>query len=402
MSDAIPAHSARAAFEDAPTGAAAWPAVLSLSLGVFALVSMEFLPASVLTSIAGDLRISLGAAGQTVTTTSLVGVASALLTPIVTRRFDRRFVLWGLMALLALSNIVTAFATGYVMLLAGRFLLGISLGGFWSMAPALTPRLVPADKVPRALALISAGVSASFIAAGPLGAFLDAAMGWRNVFLLGAVVALAALIMQIISMPRLPAQAVAAFDTLGILLGRGSVRFMLLAILLVISGQFTGFTYVRPFLEQVPQFSVAAITLVLFGYGLGNVIGNFVGGVVAGRGIKLALLSFALMAGFSAALLLGFGTVSAVAAAAVALWGFAFGFAPVGFQSWMMRIAGDHPESISGLVTAAFLVAIASGAVLGGLIVDHAGASAPIAYLGAAMLAGALLIGVIGKEPKPH
>ena len=85
---------------------AAWPAVFALSLGVFALVSAEFLPASVLTSIAADLSISVGAAGQTVTVTSLVGVAAAIFTPIVTSRFDRRLVLWALLSLLALQPLV--------------------------------------------------------------------------------------------------------------------------------------------------------------------------------------------------------------------------------------------------------------------------------------------------------
>ncbi len=377
---------------------AAWPAVFALSMGVFALVSAEFLPASVLTSIAADLSISVGAAGQTVTVTSLVGVAAAIFTPIVTSRFDRRR-LWALLSLLALASLVTALANGFVMLLAARFLLGLALGGFWSMAPALTLRLVPAQSVPRALALISAGVSAAFIGGGPLGAYLDSLIGWRMVFGLSAALAGVALLALLATMPSLPPQAAPRLGTLGILLARPSIRLMLISVLVIISGQFTGFTYIRPFLEHAPQLGVAAITVVLLGYGLGNVVGNFAGGVVAGRGVKLAIVSFALAVGVLALVMLQFGASPIVAGIAVTLWGFAFGFAPVGFQTWMVRVAADHAESASGLVTAAFLVAIASGAVLGGLLVNHVGGFGPIGYMAVATLAGALLVLVAGKEP---
>lgn len=378
---------------------AVWPAVFALSMGVFALVSAEFLPASVLTSIAADLSISVGAAGQTVTVTSLVGVAAAIFTPIVTSRFDRRLVLWSLLSLLALSSLVTALANGFVMLLAARFLLGLALGGFWSMAPALTLRLVPAQSVPRALALISAGVSAAFIGGGPLGAYLDSLIGWRMVFGLSAALAGVALLALLATMPSLPPQAAPRLGTLGILFARPSIRLMLISVLVIISGQFTGFTYIRPFLEHAPQLGVAAITVVLLGYGLGNVIGNFAGGAVAGRGVKLAIVSFALAIGILGLVMLQFGASPIVAGITVALWGFAFGFAPVGFQTWMVRVAADHAESASGLVTAAFLVAIASGAVLGGLLVNHVGGLGPIGYMAVATLAGALLVLVAGKEP---
>lgn len=380
-------------------GSAAWPAVFALGMGVFALVSAEFLPASVLTSIAADLSISAGAAGQTVTVTSLVGVVAAIFTPIVTSRFDRRLVLWALMFLLAISSLTTALANGFVMLLAARFLLGLSLGGFWSMAPALSLRLVPAQAVPRALAIISAGVSAAFIGAGPLGAFLDALIGWRMVFALSAGLAGLALLVLMTTMPRLPSQTAPKLGTLAVLLARPSVRLMLISVLVIISGQFTGFTYIRPFLEQVPQLGVTAITFVLLGYGFGNVIGNFAGGAVAGRGVKLAIVSFALAIAVLALAMLLFGSSPIVAGIAVALWGFAFGFAPVGFQSWMVRIAADHAEAASGLLTAAFLVAIASGAVFGGLLVNYVGGLGPIGYMAAATLAGAVLVLVAGKEP---
>src|SRR5215467_2138199 len=89
-----------------------WGAVVSLSLGVFGLVTAEFLPASLLTRMASDLNISDGAAGQAVTTTAVVAGISGLTLAIVTRSIDRRPVLWTLTLLLVLSNVLAATAAG--------------------------------------------------------------------------------------------------------------------------------------------------------------------------------------------------------------------------------------------------------------------------------------------------
>src|SRR5260370_9959344 len=114
-----------------------WAAVVSLALGVFGLVTAEFLPASLLTRMAADLNVTDGGAGQAVTATAIVGGVAGLTVAILTKTIDRRLVLWTLTLLLILSSLIAASAAGLALLLAARVLLGIGLGGFWSMAGAL-------------------------------------------------------------------------------------------------------------------------------------------------------------------------------------------------------------------------------------------------------------------------
>src|SRR5262245_17720041 len=102
----------------------AWAGVLSLAMGVFGLVTAEFLPAGLLTPIAADLGVTDGAAGQAVTATALTGTFAGILMPILTRSFDRRLVMWSLTSLLVISGIVAALATNLTLLLAARLLLG--------------------------------------------------------------------------------------------------------------------------------------------------------------------------------------------------------------------------------------------------------------------------------------
>jgi DHA1 family purine ribonucleoside efflux pump-like MFS transporter len=371
---------------------AAWAAVVSLMLGAFSQVTAEFLPASLLTPIARDLGVSVGAAGQVVTATSLVGIIAGLAMTILTRTMDRRLVLWLLTVLLIVSNLLSASASNLTMLLFARVLLGISLSGFWAMATATAMRLVPADALPRAISLIFSGVSIATVSAAPIGAYLGDLWGWRNVFLLAAVVAGVVLVFQMLTLPRLPPLTSPDVRTLFVLMRRPSVRLVMIAIAVSISGHFAGFTYVRHFLEQVPQLPVTAISLVLLAYGVGGFFGNFAGGALVARSAKLAIVTGSAAIAVLAAVLLVFGSSGLVAGIAVGLWGFAFGVLPVGFQTWMVRVASDEAESAGGLLVAAFQVAITVGAVAGGILVDGFGPFGAVGYLAAATLAGALLV----------
>ncbi|AZO66095.1 MFS transporter [Mesorhizobium mediterraneum] len=376
----------------------AWGAVVSLALGVFGLVTAEFLPASLLTPLAQDLGVTEGTAGQAVTATAVVGAIAAPTMAIITKRLDRRLVMWGLTVLLILSNLVAAFASSLPVLLIARIMLGISLGGFWSMSAAMAMRLVPMRLMPRAMSIILTGVSVATVCAAPVGAYVGDIWGWRTAFMIAAVVGALALLVQIATLPKLPPAGVASVRTLLDVMKRPMIRIALLVVLLVASGHFAGFTYVRPFLEKVPALDIETISLVLLAYGIGGFFGNFAGGFMAERSLKTAVGLAPLLIAVAAALLLTLGASPVVAAIAVAAWGFAFGAVPVGLQTWLVRAAPDQAESAGGLMVATFQVAIALGAVFGGLLVDNAGVASAFAYCGIATLLAALAAFLLGPK----
>jgi predicted MFS family arabinose efflux permease len=375
----------------APAADTHWPAVASLTMGVFGLVMAEFLPASLLTAMASDLGVSDGAAGQAVTATALVGAVAAPSLPLLTRRLDRRAVMLALSALLVLSNLLAATAGSLAVLLAARVMLGIALGGFWSMSAALALRLVPENQFARAMSLILAGVSVATVCAAPVGAWMGDVWGWRSAFIAAGGVSLVTLAVQAATLPALPPRDKPSLRVLGELLRRPPVRVALLAVLLVISGHFAGFTYIRPLMEQVTHLSVGAISGVLLGYGIGGFFGNLAGGWLAGRSERQAIVAGGVLIAALAGLLLVAGSSPIVTAVAVTLWGFAFGSFPVGFQTWMVRAAPDQAEGAGGLLVAAFQIAIASGAIGGGLLVDRIGALGGPSFAVVALTLGTLL-----------
>ncbi len=288
------------------TIAPAWAAVFSLTLGVFGLVTAEFLPASLLTPMAADLGISEGAAGQAVTATAAVALVASLLVSAATRRLDRRIVLLAFTLLLIVSNLLVAFAPDLASLIVGRVLLGAALGGFWAMSAALAMRLVPEALVPRALSIMFSGVSAATIFAAPVGSYVGDLLGWRAVFLIAAGLAVATLAFQLATLPKMPPAGTAGLRTLVEVLRRPRIGIGLFSALLVFAGHFAFFTYIRPFLETVTGVGISAVSGILLGFGVANFAGTLLAGPVLERSLRLALVSMPLLMG---ALGLGLATL---------------------------------------------------------------------------------------------
>lgn len=374
-----------------------WAGVASLSLGVFGLVTAEFLPASLLTPISQDLGVSLGAAGQSVTMTAVVGAIAGPAIVVGTSRFDRRHILLILTSFLVLSSFIAALSSGLIMLLLARGLLGIGLGGFWAMSLALALRLVPAELMPRAMAIIMGGVSVATVCAAPVGAWIGDILGWRYAFGIAGGLGVLAFATQALTLPAMPSNGPASLDTMITVLRRPAIRIVLLTILLAVAGHFAGFTFIRPFLEDVPRFDVDGVSQILLAFGIGGFLGNFAGGFMAERNTSLSLALAAGGLGVMALILSLAGTSPVIAAVAVALWGFAFGAFPVSVQSFVNQAASDEPESAGALMLTTFQIAISSGAVLGGLIVDFEGPTGVFMFAGLFALAGATLIGFAGR-----
>ncbi|MCC9204573.1 MFS transporter [Arthrobacter sp. zg-Y769] len=384
---AIPAHITKA------DQTAAWGGVVSLGLGIFAIVMSEFLPASLLPRIAGTLDVSVGAAGQSVTMTAVAAVFSALFIAVVLPRTDRRRVMIGLTALAILSNILVALAPGLFVLLSARLLLGVALGGFWAMATAMAAHLVPADHLGRALTVINAGVAVATIVAVPLGAWLGEIWGWRAVFFIAAVVAALALLVQAATLPAVKPTGVSGLRALGSTLRSGVVVVGLAAVLLTFGGHFGGFTYIRPAAETVSGIDAGGgLAVLLLVFGSASVLGTVLSGPLADRALRAAVFLFPAVLGFGMlAMLLGGGSITGLFIAA-ALWGFGFGGLPTSVLSWGARTAPTRLEQIGGLIVTVCNIAIAVGASIGGVLVDGAGATSVLTVGGIAAIVGALVL----------
>lgn len=378
----------------------AWRAVWSLGLGVFGLITAEFLPASLLTPMASSLGVTEGVAGQTVTATALVALVTGLLITSATKSIDRRWVLMFFTFLQIVSSLLVAFAPSLQVLLMGRLLLGVAIGGFWAMSTATAMRLVPARDVPKALSIIFAGVSIATVVAAPLGSFLGSLIGWRNVFILCVAPGVLALLWQLWVLPSMRPENGGSLRTLLHVLRRPGMIGGLLATIFIFSGHFAFFTYLRPFLETVGRASVETISLILLGFGLANFVGTSIAGHLLARNLRLTLALVPFGMGVLALLMVAFGHLALLDGLLVTLWGFAFGLVPVGWSTWLATTVPDEAESAGGLMVASIQLAISAGAAGGGLVFDLNGASGVFTVSGVLLVAAMVMV-FAGVRVKP-
>ncbi len=371
---------------------ASWLGVVSLGLGVFAIVMAEFLPASLLTRVASDLGVTEGVAGQSVSITAVVAAIAGLTIPVLLPRVDRRHLMLGLSALAVVSDVLVALAPNYPVLLAARVLLGISLGGFWALAISITARLVPADRLGRGLTVVNMGVSLATVAAIPLGTWLGELWGWRAVFVLAAGVGVIAVVVQALVLPSVRSITATGFRPLLATLRSRLILIGLVSTALIAAGHFTGFTYIRPAATDIGGLDASQLAVLLVVYGAAVFAGNLVAGPLADKRMRVAVLVFpvaiaAAMVTFALA-----GSTTAGIVVAVALWGLGFGAVPTTLTTWMARVEPDRLESVGGLQSATFQLAIALGAIVGGLLVDGIGVQTAFLVGGASALLGAILL----------
>ncbi len=370
----------------------AWMAVFSLAMGVFGLLTAEYLPASLLTPMALDLGVSEALAGQAVTVTAVVALFAGLLVPGLTRSLDRRLVLLGFSALMIASNLLVALSSSLAVLLIMRILLGIALGGFWSMAAAVAMRLVPAALLPRALSIIFSGIAVGTVVAVPLGSYLGGQFGWRSAFFAAAAVGVVTLVFQMFKLPSLAPHRPSRLRTVLEVLLRPGIAVGMFGCVLVHTGHFALFTYIRPFLESTTGVGPQMLALMLLGFGVANFAGTLFSGWLLQRNPRATLVLMPMLVGVAALALVGLPASLTGQALLLALWGMAFGGVPVAWSNWVARSIPDQAESAGGMVVASVQSAIAAGAAAGGSVFSFSGINGVFVAAGILMLLAALLI----------
>jgi predicted MFS family arabinose efflux permease len=374
-----------------------WGAVFALTLCVSTLIASEFMPVSLLTPIASGLRLSEGQAGQAISVSGLFAVVTSLFISSAARRLDRRTLLLWLTGAMIASELIVAFAPNFGVLIAGRALLGIVIGGFWSMSTATVMRLVAAREVPRALGLLNGGNALATTIAAPLGSFLGQYIGWRGAFFCVVPLGAATLAWLFARLPAMPAQGRAGAGAAFRILGRRDVATGMAAVTLMFMGQFALFTYLRPFLETVTRVSVSTLSLMLLVTGLAGVAGTWLIALLLRSRLYSILIAIPLAMAAIAGALVAFGGSAAAAAALLALWGLIGTAAPVGWWTWLSKVLPDEAEAGGGLMVAAIQLAITLGGSAGGLLFDTRGYRATF-FLAALLLCASALAGAFAAR----
>jgi predicted MFS family arabinose efflux permease len=305
---------------------------------------------------------------------------------------------------MGISGLVIGLASTYAVYMAGRALIGVVVGGFWSLSAAVAMRLVPSRDVPKALAIFNGGNALATVVAAPLGSYLGSVLGWRGAFLCLAPLALIALAWQWLSLPSLKSAASVARQRNPLALLRERVVLAgMAAVGLFFMGQFMLFTYVRPFLESVTLLDASGVSMALLVIGIAGFIGTSLIGGFLKRGslyrtlavipVVMAVLALALMAAGASALM---------TAVLLGLWGLVATAAPVGWWSWLAKTLPRDAETGGGLMVATVQLCIALGSALGGVLFDTGGYRATFASSAVLLVIAAALVVLTARLPHAH
>ncbi|TCZ30585.1 MFS transporter [Pantoea agglomerans] len=369
--------------------------LLAFAITGFIAILTETLPAGLLPEIGMGLDVSQVMAGQLVSIYALGSLLAAIPLTVLTSGWRRKKVLILAVGTLLIFNTITTLSFSYWLTMAARFMSGVAAGLAWGILAGYARRLVPAEMQGRALAIAMVGIPVALSLGTPAGAWLGSMMGWRVPFGIMAALAVILFIWTWVAVPDLPGQQADRRLPVWQVFQMPGVRPVLAVIFLWMTAHNILYTFIAPFLQLSGLTGNVGLILLIFG--IAALIGIWITGMLVDRHLRnLVLLSLVALAAVSVALAAGMRE-QIVVFVAVIVWGWSFGGASTQMQTAAADAAGNHVDVVQAMVTTAWNLAIASGGVIGGLLLNNAGAvSFPWALL--IFMAVALIIAWCAKK----
>ncbi|ALE82631.1 MFS transporter [Pseudonocardia sp. HH130629-09] len=343
-------------------------ALAAMALGGLAIGTTEFASMGLLPAFAADLGATVPQAGTAISAYAIGVVVGAPVLAVLGARWPRKHLLLALAGALAVANVASAFAPTFGTSVVTRFLAGLPHGAYFGTASVLAASLVPRERRPRAIATVMSGLMIANIVGVPGATWLGQAAGWPAAYLTVGVVAVVTMLAVWRLVPDVREERRGSI--LGELsaLRRGQVWITMAVIATGFGGSFAVYSYITPVLTEVSGLAAAAVPLALAVFGLGMTLGNQVGGRLAeaapvrtiAAGLGAATVSMALFA----------LTASSPVFALLALFSLAFTTTATtpALATRLMDAGREGPTLGAALHHAAFNVANALGAALGGLV----------------------------------
>ena len=361
-----------------------WLPVISLTFSTFIFNTSEFIPIGLLSDIASDFAITESKAGMLITVYAWIVALASLPLMLAFSKTENKKLMLSIVALFTASHVLSGISTSYYMLMLSRAGVACAHAIFWSIVTPLAVRVAPEGRRSTALSLIVTGSSVAMIVGLPLGRAVGLLVGWRATFLLIAASSAVIFIILAASLPKTPSDNDISLKSLPSLLKTPGLGGIYLLTVIIITGHYTSYSYIEPFLAQTAGMSNTLITLVLSIFGIVGIIGSYFFAKYFDRH-QFTFIRFAVV-GISVFTLLllpaAFNTATVILICV--LWGLAINSFNLSFQSEILQVAPHGTAIAMSIYSGIYNVGIGAGALVGGNVCSYMGIS-NIGFVGGAI-----------------
>ncbi|WP_052845125.1 MFS transporter [Streptomyces sp. NRRL S-31] len=348
--------------------------LLSLMLCVFGITTGEFVIAGILPDVAGDLDVSIPAAGLLVTAYAIGMILGGPVLTALTARYARKPLIVGLLVVVVVGNLASALAPAYSVLFVARVVTALVTATFFANAIVIAASTAPEGKQASTVSKLVFGMNLSMMLGAPIGTFIGNNFGWRATFGTITVVCLIGLLLVLPLVPSVESATTggSAVAELRVFRNR-NVQLAILITAVANMGLLMVFTYFAPLLTDVTGFADGAVAVLLLVYGVGAAVGNFAGGWLSDRALMPSQVG--LLGLLTAGLLVMWAVSGSTVGTAVMVFVIgALGFSVIpGMQTRVLNTASSAPTLAIAVNASAYQIAAALAGWIGGRIIDGPG-----------------------------
>jgi DHA1 family inner membrane transport protein len=370
-------------------------ALLALAIGTFGFGTTEFGMFGVLPEVARGFEVSIPTAGLLVTSYAIGVVVGAPVMTVLGTKVSRKRMLMLLMGLFVVGSLISATASAFGVMLAGRVVAGCAHGAFFGIGSVVAADLVPPHKKAQAISLMFAGLTVANVVGVPLSAYIAQSVGWRVTFFVIAAIGVVGLAGVVKLVPDVPRPEGAGLRNEVSVFRDPQIILAMAVTALGFGGVFASITYLAPMMTTVTGFASSSVTWLLVVFGVGLVIGNLLGGRFADRALTRMLLTT--LTGLAAVLALFTLTAHNKIAATLTIFVIGvLGFANVPpLQKRILDKASSAPTLASAANIGAFNLGNALAAWLGGIVIAAGLGYTSVNWVGAALTASSVVLAVL-------